>query len=279
MDGTAPVMVGIDGSTASLRAALWAADEATARDTTLRLVYVVDPTRTEDLEAAMAQARHALHHTWQAITGCDMQVKLESEILQGDPVQTLADASRRASLICLGHKGTKDSAPQPRGSTATGLVKSASTSVAVVRRRHTHRPPAVHRWIVAVLDESQESHAVLRTAFDEAILRKAPVLALTSCSKTRPQPQDPAGAAGDLRAKLNRYLDESRHDPVDVQICVLPIGGDLTNLLEQSAHIDQLVVIGSARHDLVEQLTSAGVHRALRGTDCSIVVVHADADR
>ena len=277
MDSTAPVMVGVDGSTASLRAALWAADEATARDTTLRLVYVVDPTRTDDLEEAMAQGRHSLHHTWQTITGRDKQVKLESEILQGDPVQTLADASRRASLICVGHKGTKDSAPLPRGSTATGLVKSASTSVAVVRRRHTHRPPMFHRWIVAVLDESPESHAVLRTAFDEAVLRQAPVLALTSWSTTPPQPQDPA--AGDLRAKMDRYLDESRHDPVDVQICVLPIGGDLTNLLEQSAHIDQLVVIGSARHDLLEQLTSAGVHRALRGTDCSIVVVHADADR
>jgi nucleotide-binding universal stress UspA family protein len=279
MDSTSPVMVGVDGSTASLRAAVWAADEAASRDTTLRLVYVVDPTRTEDLEEAMAQARHALHHIWETITGFDKQVKLESEILQGDPVQALSDASRRASLICVGHKGAKDSAPRPRGSTAAGLVKSAPTSVAVVRRRHTHRPPTFHRWIVAVLDESPESHAVLQTAFDEGVLRQAPVLALTSWSTTLPQPSDSARPAGHLRAKLDRYLDESRDDRADVQICALPIGGDLTNLLEQSAHIDQLVVIGSARRDLVEQLTSDAAHRALRGTSCSILVVHADTDR
>jgi nucleotide-binding universal stress UspA family protein len=141
MDRADPVMVGIDGSTASVRAAVWAADEAAARDTTLGLLYVIDPTAVEHLDDAMATARHAIHRAWEAVTASDRHVKLELEILQGNPVIELANAARRGALICLGHKGTKDSAPKGRGSTASSLADLAD-----LRRRgpaQTHAPPTV----------------------------------------------------------------------------------------------------------------------------------------
>lgn len=277
MDASAPVMVGIDGSTASVRAAVWAADEAAARDTVLDLIYVVDPAREQDLDDAMAVARHALHRAWKAITKSDKHVKVESEILQGNPVLELADAAQRAALICIGHKGAKDSAPMSRGSTASGLARMAPTTVAVVRRRHTHRRPSFHRWIVAVLDESAASHAVLQTALDEAVLREAPVLALTAWSTNHSGESESFTKAGGIRAKMDRYLRDAQKDPADVQLCALPMPDDLTNLLEQSASIEQLFVVGSGRHDFVDQLTGARARKAMRGTNCSVLVVHDES--
>lgn len=271
---SAPVMVGVDGSTASVRAALWAADEAAARDTPLDLVYVVDPDRVEDLDDAMATARHAIHRARETITESDKHVKLESEILQGNPVLEFAHAARRAVLLCVGHKGAKDSAPLARGSTASSLARISPTSVAVVRRRRTYRAPSFHRWIVAVIDETAKSHAVLQTALDEAALREAPVLALTTWSTTGPH-ESGSHAAQSIRAKMDRYLKDSEDDSADVRICALPLPDNVTTVLEHSASIEELFVIGSNRHDLVDELTGRQARKALRGTNCSILVVHS----
>lgn len=274
---TAPVMVGIDGSTASVRAAVWAADEAAVRDTVLDLVYVVDPEREQDGEEdAMELARHALHRAWEAVTKSGKQIKVESELLQGNPVIELADAAQRAALLCLGHKGNKDSAPLSRGTTASSLARMAPTSVAVVRRWHIHRRPTFHRWIVALLDESATSHVVLQTALDEAALREAPVLALTTWSTNESDRSEADAQAGDIRAKMDRYLKDSRNRKADLEVCALPMPDDLGHMLEQSANIEQLIVVSSARHDLVDELTGDRARKAMRGTHCSILVVHDD---
>jgi nucleotide-binding universal stress UspA family protein len=224
----------------------------------------------------MATARHAIHRAWEAVTASAKHVKLESEILHGNPVIELANAARRGALLCVGHKGTKDSAPTERGSTATRLARISPTSVAVVRRRHTHRRPSFHRWVVAVVDESAESHAVLQAALDEAALRDAPVLALTTWSTARPRKAGSSEGSGDIRAKLERYLKDAQDDPADVQVCALSLPADLTRLLEQSASIEQLFVIGSNRHDLVDQMTGAQARKAMRATNCSVLVVHVE---
>jgi nucleotide-binding universal stress UspA family protein len=275
MDTTAPVVVGIDGSTASFRAALWAADEAAMRDATLELLYVVDSAHVDDLDDAMATARSAIHRAWETVTESHQHVKLESGILQGNPVIELANAARDAALLCVGHKGKKDSAPMQRGSTAARLARISPTSVAVVRLRHTHCRPSVHRWVVAVVDESAESHQVLQAALDEAALREAPLLALTTWSTTHTHGVHSSGRGGNIRAKMDGYLEDTQNDSADVHVCALPLPEDLTRLLEQSAGIDQLFVLGSNRHDLVDQLTGTAGRKALRDTNCSILVVHA----
>jgi nucleotide-binding universal stress UspA family protein len=272
-----PIKVGVDGSKASIRAALWAADEAAARHTTLDLVCVVDPSRCDDPDDALATARQAIHCAWEAVEARHDDIELESEILQGDPVIELANAARQATLLCVGHKGVDDSDPSPRGATAEALIRMAPTSVAVVRRRHS-RPPTFHRWIVAILDESPESHVVLQTALDEAAMREAPVLALTTWS-TALLPETPSKVKGSsLRAKMNRYVTDTLDDTADIRVCALPMPHDVTAVLEQSAGIDQLFVVGASRKDVIAQLTDEKASEALRGTNCSIMVVRADTD-
>jgi nucleotide-binding universal stress UspA family protein len=114
---SAPVIVGIDGSTASLRAALWAVDEAVSRDTPLRLVHVI-PASGHDLDEALADARDVLYTAWTEVEATGKPVKIESDIVHGDPGQALVEASRTAQLVCVGSKGTHDSPRGRRGSTA-----------------------------------------------------------------------------------------------------------------------------------------------------------------
>ena len=142
--------------------------------------------------------------------------------------------------------------------------------MAIVQRRHTHKPSTAGQWVLAALDTTPGSHAVLETAFDEALLRKAPILALTPWPTTgNAKSEDHEG----IRAKLDRYLAEARDDDVDVQISTLPISDHISNLLEQSADIDQLVIVGSGNHDFVAEVVAPKMRKMLRHTDCSILII------
>jgi nucleotide-binding universal stress UspA family protein len=274
-DTPAPVMVGIDGSKPSLRAAVWAIDEAIARDTVLRLVYVVNPVRGEDLDDAMADARHALHHAWETVADTGKPVKLESEILRGEPAEELVHASQRAGLLCVGRRGAKDSGSHERGTTARAVARRAHCSTAVVRRRGASLRPRSHRWIIAVLDESAESHAVLETAIEEASTHEAPVLALTSWSTTTMPREGRKVADRSMREQLHRHLERAWRDPGALQMCALPMPHDLLHLLKQTGGIEQMVIVGERQQQLIEELTSRRGHAALHKSSCSLLIVRS----
>lgn len=263
-NGSPPVVVGIDGSKAAIKAALWAVDEAIARDTSLRLLCAVAAPR-EDAEEAFVGAEHALRDASAAVQGCGHPVKVEGEILQGDPADVLTEASRSAALVCVGWKGRHDSGDAGRGATAARVVREAHSSVAIVRRRHVHEAVGPNRWIVAVLTESPDAHAVLHTAMEEAQLRHASILALTPWGRRSEYD------GGDVRAKLDRYLEESDSDDADIQICALPRPDNMLNLLAQSADVDQLVIASAEDSRLLAELVGPPIRAVLKGTDCSVV--------
>lgn len=143
---------------------------------------------------------------------------------------------------------------------------------AIVRRRHTHKPLPAGRWVIAALDESRASHAVLQTAMDEALLRKAPLLALTSWESEPGEASEDDGDT-DLRAKLHRYLDEAEDDDADVKVCALPMPDVFSNVLEQSATIDQLVIVGANNPELVAEIVGPKARTILRDTNCSLMIL------
>ena len=271
MNNTArlPVIVGIDGSKHAVHAALWAVDEAVHRDVPILLVCVVNP-QADDLEREYVHARHALHEAWAAAEATGEPVKLESTILQGDTVEQLREASRLGQLICVGSRGEDDSPHGERGSTAAALAQDASTSVAIVRRRHPHKPLTDPLWIVAAVDESPGGSAVLQTAINEATLRKAPVLALTRWPSAVAPDDD---VKRDVRARLAEYLAEAREDDdADVQIHALPISDHIAGVLAQSANIDQLVIVDANDAALTAEAVGHEARKALRHTNCSVLV-------
>jgi nucleotide-binding universal stress UspA family protein len=220
----------------------------------------------------MAEARHVLKQAWDAVLAAGKSVKIESDVLSGDPAKRLVGASRHARMLCLGHRGTHDSARGHRGATARQVAENAPCSSVIVRHRKKP-PPYKYEWVIAVLDESLQSHTVLQTAINEALLRTAPILALTSWSTT--ERRDPGPADHDIRATLDRYLDES--DDADVRICAIPMPDHIFTVLEQSASIDQLVVIGTSNPALTEGLFSRHSAKILRESNCSVMIARAGA--
>ncbi len=134
-----PIVVGIDGSKQAVRAAIWASDEAISRDIPLRLMHVVEG-NSSDLDRDYEYAEHILHKAWVAVGKAAKQVKLESDIRQGDPLTELVEVSRKAEMMCVGAKGAITSGKHKPGAIAAALGQSAYCPVAIVRRRHTDRP-------------------------------------------------------------------------------------------------------------------------------------------
>ncbi len=269
----ATVVVGIDGSKHALRAAIWAVDEAVSRDAQLLLIGVVDRD-SQHLEHEYEQAYHAIHEAWTAAEATGKPVKLESSVLEGDPATELIELSRTAEMVCVGAQGTSDSAHHDPGSVAVAVAQGAFAPVAIVQRRHTHKRSTAGQWVVAALETTTGSHAVLDTAFAEAILRRAPVLALTPWSTSG---ESKVEHHESIRAKLERYLLDADSD-VDIQMSTLPMSDHITNLIEQSADIDQLVIVGPDNPEFLADVISPKLRKKLRHTDCSILILRERAD-
>lgn len=263
-----PVVVGIDGSKHALRAARWAALEAASQDTALRLVYVIDADDA-DRQANIDRAQHALHKAWEAVTDTHIDVKLESEILSGSPAECLAEESRRASMVCVGDRGTHDMPDASRGSTAAQVARNAPGTVAIIRR--THRDFDHRKWIVAVLDESVFATAVLKAAEADSTWRNAPILMLEPWSHS----SEPVHAGHPVHAALERYLKDTESS--DIRSVTLAMPGHLSNLLRQSACIDQLVIVPGDHRELVEELTSREMRKTLKHSDCTLLFVRPSA--
>lgn len=248
---TPPVVVGVDGSPAALGAAVWAAREAAGRDVPLRLVHVIytachaehsDTDQLAAAHAALSQARHAVESS--AAT-----VRVETEVLWGNPLAVLIELSRSATMVCVGSVGVEQACHRA-GSTAAALAGSAGCPVAVIRRGEAG--PAAPRpsdtgYIVAEVDacpgDWPDNNAVLGWAMAEAKLRGAPLKAITACE---------AGAARDdaaAQAALNRRITHwaRRYPEVPIEAVVVPDGITqyLAGCLVEQADSIQLFVSGT----------------------------------
>jgi len=259
------IVVGIDGSKEARRAAQWAALEAASQDAVLRLVYVIES--VSDRQENIDRAQRALHKAWNAIADTDIDVKVESEVVSGRPADCLIQESRHAAMVCVGYRGMHDSPDGPRGATAIEVARQAVGTVAIIHRPHAKGAIDRRKWIVVVLDESASATEVLQATQNEATLRHAPILVLESWSHSNAaeHPRHPIHSAV---ARLLRSAGEG-----GVQVVMLPKPGHLANLLQQSACIDQLFVAPGDHTALVDELTNDQIRRALRRSDCSLLII------
>ena len=257
------VVVGIDGSPAAIDATLWAIDQAADRDVPLRLVYVLDDKAgdaidPQDQARRLSTADRAIRYAVTEVESTGRSVKIEVEILQGRPVQTLREAAKSAAMLCIGARGLRHSTRGAMGSTAAALAASALCPVAIVR---AHRPQrCLDRAVVIEVTGDAAASPVLHHGLEEARRRHAPVRVLT-----------PARAYPDVEAQWERRLAEWRHRYPDLEITTVG-NGDTVQYLTVHGESVQLVVIGRDRPGGVAALVGAPGNAALRDTDCSILV-------
>lgn len=228
---TAPsIVVGVDGSRAASLAAVWAIDEALGRDLPLHLVSVSETADT-------GRARQALSDAVRAVSDDGRGVAVQSTVVTGHPTPALLDASAAAVMICVGHRG-QDNA----GSTVRALVASAHCPVAVVRGTD-----GSDGWVVAELDGTPDSAAVLQYAVEEARLRRVPLRVLgTWQSDGRPADDVDLGSAERMiHAQLDRRLEQWKHRYPDLDVTPVAVHGSGLGYLTANAASIGLVVIGA----------------------------------
>jgi nucleotide-binding universal stress UspA family protein len=272
------VVVGIDGSQAAVRAALWAIDEVAGTDIPLRLLYIRDlspsASRTE-ARTSMMTAEEAVYDAYHAITAMGKPVKIEMEIVEGRPVPALIRASDSTPMLCIGNTGAGRPTPAGFGSTATELVHSAHCSVAVVRG-HRSNAQADRRPIVAQVAGSADDRGVLQSAFEEANRRNAPLVVMTAWRCGFDGLQDDRLIIDHerrMRAILDRYVALWTPRYPDVEVRTIAAYGTFLDCLTEHAKTIQLVVVGATQASEVQQLIGPDADHALRHSDFALLVV------
>lgn len=264
------VVVGVDGSRAAVRAALWAIDEAVSRDMPLRLVTAGQHAAESsgDQPPAGTAAARAVADTVRATR---RPVRVDIDVVSGTPVEVLVEASRTAAMVCVGAIGIHHFEHDRIGSTATALAALAHCPVAIVRG--TDRPaPAQPGSVVVHLDQGPDSAAVLQFAVDEARLREAPLRVLGSWQSHGADSTPAPEGNRMVHAQLDRRLAQWRHRYPDLDVQPVAVHGTVLDYLAENAAAVQLMVIGSRNTPVVGELLSPSGLTTLGG-DCSIVVV------
>lgn len=258
------IVVGVDGSRAAVRAALWAVDEALGRGLPLRLVAAADPgTDPAVAEAAVREAAAAI-----ASSGRTDMPDVTTEVIAGSPLVALLEAARGAAMVCVGAVGLRHFERGRVGSTAGALVGAAHCPVAVVRGAST--PSG---WVVAQLDQTPESAAVLQFGVEEARLRRCPLRVLGTWQSGDHDPHTTAETDRVVRAHLDRRLETWKHRYPDLDVEPVAVRGGGLGYLSQNAASIQLVVIGARNTAGVDELFGPAGLAALHDTDCSVLVV------
>jgi nucleotide-binding universal stress UspA family protein len=232
------VVVGIDGSRASLNAARWAVAEAVQRDAVLRLIHVVSRVRIGmcPSECELPDADTTLLIAEDVVMDVGRAVRVELARKVGDPAEVLIAESCCAEMICIG-----ESTPYPAtgtlfGSTARALLEHARCPVAVIRTDSdgSLRDGGV---VSVVLDDEPDSDARVHLAMQEGRLRKATVRQIDRRvnSWIRRYPDVPVEV---VASGTGRQYRRGEHEEVGVQLAVVgeSDAADVTTLAVPNSH-------------------------------------------
>ncbi|QBJ94619.1 universal stress protein [Rhodococcus sp. ABRD24] len=195
METTAPIVVGIDGSTNSYAAVSWAAKEARLHDCPLKIVtalgapapygdgvqlpqsYFADRDRAahSHLAEALAIARTVLPDR-----GAADSTEAATEVRNGSARPQLIEASKSARMMVFGSRGFGQITAVLAGSVTSALAAHAHCPVAVLRGRAGQT--SGRGEVVVGIDGSDNSRPALAAAFEEAALRGADLVAVHTWS-------------------------------------------------------------------------------------------------
>ena len=260
-----PILVGIDGSSAAIVAALWGIDEAITRGAPLRLISVVKPTHEspEEYERDFAHAEKSLLQARLAVEATGKAVTIETDVPRGPAGSVLLDASSEAEMICVGCVGIGRFARSIVGSTATELAEKAHCPVAVLRTGSDRPPPDIN-WIVVRMTDAPGNDAVVNYAAAEAKLRRAPMLVLGGRPEELTEHAD--GAFERRVAEWRRHYPEVRVYPITTKDAI-------ASYLSANDERVQLAVISGEEAGQLAQLVGPQGHPLFRHPECSVLVV------
>lgn len=266
-----PLVVGIDGSEASLEAVDWAADEAVRHDVPLHLLHAApaDHDASDLVAAASERARKSAP-----------AVRLSSEVLSEDAASALVSDGRNALALVLGSRGLGGLTGLLLGSVSLAVAAHADCPVVVVRGGAEPRHGRFGCVVVGV-EDGEGSGTAVEFAFREAHVRRCRLLAVHAWSVPVGNP-GPPGLSGYALQALDRppaqvLADalrgpEKRYPDVTVRSEVVE-GSARQALLNSASGADLLVVGARRRHGHVGLQLGLVNHAVLHHAPCPIAVV------
>jgi nucleotide-binding universal stress UspA family protein len=281
-----PLIVGVDGSQASLQAVDWAVDEAARRELPLRLVYASLWERYEGSRPSFSTDRPAEEIIPEHIAAScaerarlrNPDVKVSSEVLPDDAVAVLLREGHEAFALVTGSRGRGELAGVLLGSVSFAVAARAVCPVIVVRGMEQNRQGSFQRVVVGVGD-SPEGSAAVRFAFHEAEARGCALHVVRAWRCPMRESADLSGdAAREHRERAERILSDALrgaaadHRPVRVFRDVTE-GPAHKVLVDASAKADLLVVGAPRRHGHPDLQLGRVAHALLHHAACPVAVI------
>ncbi len=280
------IVVGIDGSEASDLAVVWAAQTASNRDCTLRIVAAVDLRsylpEDNDVRAVFGSRLVAAETlARESIEGSALSVVTEAR--DGTVVDVLLSESENSALVVLGARGLGESDSGLLGSAAIALTAHASSPVVVVRGRSIDgRPPTTGPVVVGV-DGSAVGQAAVAAAFDEASHRGAPLVAVHVWADVALAPMSAVPLQwDDIASSEEAVLAESlagwQEKYPDVEVRRVVAQDRPVRVLAQLSEQASLIVVGNrGRGGFRGMLLGSTSYALIHTADCPVLVARGES--
>jgi nucleotide-binding universal stress UspA family protein len=279
MDTTATagtIVVGVDGSAASLRALGWAAEQAALEHRPLTLVHGAGPIPPRWTNVALPdgevlrelverEGREVLAEARVLAAHKAPDVEVRELFGIADARELLLEASRDAHLLVTGSRGLGPLRSLLLGSVGVAVTRHASCPVVVHRPGH---PGAVRRGVVVGADATEESRPAIEFAYRQASVRSLPLTVL-HCAWSA---QGVAGAelltAAEIDVESERVaLAESLAGLTEKYPEVVArtelVRGPAQEMLVRMGERMDLVVVGSHHYGRAERLLLGSVSTAV----------------
>ncbi len=262
------VVVGVDGTTTALRAVEWAAAEAAARRTSLRIVhaapYATNPAGVRRAAAILGRAYTLAHRREPGVPTHTVRVTDAA-------VPALVEATRGASLLVIGmlsgHPGD-----DLVSSMAPAVVATAPCPVTVVRAHHDATDLG-SRPVVVGIEGTVEDAQALDEAFADAARHGSPLVVVHAA----PGPDDAdldVRTAAALREALGPWTRRHPAVPVEVRVGHNTPATELLHLAVRA----RVVVVGTrGRGRAVAALLGSTSRIVLSHGGCPVTVVRRAA--
>ncbi|MGW4967565.1 universal stress protein [Nonomuraea sp. NPDC004186] len=272
------IVVGVDGSQASLVAVDWAAHEAAMRGVTVHLVYVI-PALDLPLGAPSEEVRRcARKHALFVLEDARQHVRTgeaQTQILTGDPRLGLIKASKGAELLVVGSHGTGGFWQQLAGSVALGTPGQATCPVVVARSLPEHP----RNEVVVGVDGSSRSETAMEFAYAEASLRGAELYAVHAWNPVSGrQATGLVGESDAHRQLLEAAIADFRDRGPTVKLVPRLVRGHPVDVLLRASAEAGLLVVGSRGHGPVSAFFGSVSHALVQYAKGPLVVI-AVADK
>lgn len=253
------ILVGVDGSEFSDVAVRWAVREAVMRQEDLTVMAVAErhmpllvtydnekilnsrQSQHSEIDQVLADARRIVDD----MLGESRSVRVEIAFMFAHPLGALIEASEEMRLVVVGCRGMGAWDRLTLGSVSSGLVRHAHCPVAVIHKERLALD--AHAPILLGIDGSPASESATAMAFEEASLRRAPLIAVHAWADHSMSAADLDGAMDEQRGAeiLSERLAGWQEDYPDVHVKPTLIDQDAGRWLVNHSDTAQLIVVGS----------------------------------